>query len=137
MTDVLKPKSDPYIADYHKPSELKRLFDIVKDDIVEVPVLFAGTYGLRRSEVLGIKWDAIDLQSKTFVIKQTVTKVRGCGENQKIQCKDITKSKYGYRTYPLTPELIKAITRQKIKIEFNKRYLFKINMCNKQKIMFV
>ena len=125
ITDVPKPKIEPYIADYYKPSELKMLFDIVKDDIVEVPVLFAGTYGLRRSEVLGIKWDAIDFEVGTFVIKHTVTKVTGSGENQVIQCKDLTKSKYGYRTYPLTPEIKQALTRLKMRIEINKRYVFK------------
>lgn len=125
MTDIPKPKIEPYIADYYKPSELKKLFDIVKDDIIEVPILFAGTYGLRRSEVIGIKWDAIDFDANTFVIKHTVTKIRGCGENQIIQCKDLTKSKYGYRTYPLIPELRKALAKQKMKIEFNKRYIYK------------
>ena len=125
MADVPKPKIEPYIPDYYKPSELKTLFDIVKDDIIEVPVLFAGIYGLRRSEVLGIKWDAIDFQADTFVIKHTVTKVTGRGENQVIQCKDLTKSKYGYRTYPLTPELKQALSRLKIRIEINKKYVFK------------
>lgn len=103
MTDVPKPKIEPYIADYYKPSELKMLFDIVKDDIIEVPVLFAGT----------------------FVIKHTVTKVTGRGENQVIQCKDLTKSKYGYRTYPLTPEILQEISRLNIRIEINKRFVFK------------
>lgn len=125
MTDVPKPHIDPYIADYYKPSELKQLFDIVKDDIIEVPILFAGTYGLRRSEVIGIKWDAIDFDANTFVIKHTVTNVKGIGENQAIQCRDLTKSRYGYRTYPLTKELRKALAKQKMKIEFNKRYIFK------------
>lgn len=125
MLDVPKPKIEPYIADYYKPSELKMLFDIVKDDIIEVPILFAGTYGLRRSEILGIKWDAIDFDAHTFVIKHTVTKVTGRGENQVIQCKDLTKSKYGYRTYPLTPELRQALSRLKMKIEINKRFVFK------------
>ena len=125
MTDVPKPKIEPYIADYYKPSELKALFDIVKEDIIEVPVLFAATYGLRRSEVLGIKWNAIDFEAETFVIKHTVTKIKGRGENQVIQCKDLTKSKYGYRTYPLTPELKQALSRLKMKIEINKRFVYK------------
>lgn len=125
MTDVPKPKIEPYIPDYYKPSELKSLFDIVRDDIIEVPVLFAGTYGLRRSEVIGIKWDAIDFEAGTFVIKHTITKITGRGENQVIQCKDLTKSKYGYRTYPLTPELKQALSRLKLRIEINRRYLFK------------
>jgi len=125
MIDIPKPKIEPYIANYYKPSELKTLFDIVKNDIIEVPVLFGGTYGLRRSEILGIKWDAIDFETGTFVIKHTVTKVTGQGEHQIIQCKDLTKSKYGYRTYPLTPELKKALSRLKMNIEMNRRFVFK------------
>lgn len=125
MADVPKPKSSPYIADYYKPSELKQLFEIVKDDILELPILFAGTYGLRRSEVLGVKWDAIDFEANTFVIKHTVTKVTGIGENQVITCKDLTKSKYGYRTYPLTNEIKQALIKQKVNIETNKRYIYK------------
>lgn len=125
MNDIKKPKIEPYIPDYYKPSELKILFDIVKDDIIEVPVLFAGVYGLRRSEILGLKWDAFDFDAGTFVIKHTVTKVRGCGENQIIQCKDLTKSKYGYRTYPLTPEVKEALKKQKMRIEIDKRFVYK------------
>ena len=125
MLDVPKPKIEPYIADYYKPSELKMLFDIVKGDIIEVPILFAGTYGLRRSEILGIKWDAIDFESNTFVIKHTVTKVTGIGENQRIQCKDLTKSRYGYRTYPLTPELKQALSKLKMRIEINRKFVFR------------
>lgn len=125
MADVPKPKIDPYIADYYRPSELKKLFDIVREDIIEVPILFAGTYGLRRSEIIGIKWDAIDFEANTFVIKHTITKVKGCGENQIIQSRDLTKSKYGYRTYPLTQEVRKALLKQKVKIEYNRRYIFK------------
>lgn len=87
--------------------------------------LFAGTYGLRSSEVLGIKWDAIDFEAGTFVIKHTVTKVTGREENQGIQCKDLNKSKYGYRTYILTPKLRQALSRLKTRIEINKRFVFK------------
>lgn len=133
IADVQKPKSDPYIADYYKPSELKKLFDIVREDIIELPTLFAGTYGLRRSEVIGIKWDAIDFEENTFVIKHTVTKVTGKGEHQKIQYRNLTKSKYGYRTYPLTPEIRKSLIKQKLKIETNRRYIFKDKYVNQTK----
>ena len=125
MADIKKPKIEPYIPEYYKPSELKKLFEIIRDNIIEVPVLFAGIYGLRKSEVLGLKWDAIDFEAGTFVIKHTVTKVKGKGENQIIQCKDLTKTKYGYRTYPLTPELIDALKRKKLSIEVNKRFVYK------------
>lgn len=125
MTDIPKPHIDPYIADFYKSSELKRLFEIVRDDILELPILLAGTYGLRRSEVIGIKWDAVNLENDTFIVRHVVTNVKGVGENQVIESRDLTKSRYGYRTYPLTAEIRKALIKQRVSIETNKKLIFK------------
>lgn len=38
-----------------------------------MPVLLASFYGLRRSEVLGLKWDAIDFEANTMEVKRIVT----------------------------------------------------------------
>ncbi len=56
-------------------------------------------YGLRRSEVLGLKWNAIDFEQNTFKIQHTVVK------NRTIVAKDTTKSSASRRTYPLIPEV--------------------------------
>ena len=48
------------------------LFDAVSDDPLEICVKLAAYYGLRRSEVLGLKWDAINLEQKTISIKHKV-----------------------------------------------------------------
>jgi len=125
MIDIPKPHIDPYIADYYKSSELKKLFEIVRDDILELPILIAGTYGLRRSEVIGLKWDAVNLDNDTFVVKHTVTNVTGEKEEQVIEARDLTKSKFGYRTYPLTPEIKKALIKQRVNIETNKKLIYK------------
>ncbi len=45
----------------------------VKGTALEFPVTMAAYYGLRREEVAGLKWDAIDFQYKQFTIKHTVT----------------------------------------------------------------
>ena len=42
---------------------------------IELAVILAAFYGLRRSEVVGLKWDAIDFEKKTFTVKHTVTQV--------------------------------------------------------------
>lgn len=36
-------------------------------------VIVAAFYGLRRSEVIVLKWDAIDFEHKTITIRHTVT----------------------------------------------------------------
>lgn len=56
-------------------------------------------YGLRRSEVLGLKWDAIDFEHKTVQIVHTVVK------HKTLVQKDHTKTASSYRTYPLLPNI--------------------------------
>lgn len=49
--------------------QLKDLFDAVEGDIIEVPVKLMAQYGLRRSEVLGLKWDAVDFDRHLISIR--------------------------------------------------------------------
>ena len=45
----------------------------MKNDPIEFGVIVAAFYGLRRNEVVGLKWDAIDFERKTITIQHTVT----------------------------------------------------------------
>lgn len=121
MKDIEKPKIVPYTADYYSPQELNTLFEIVKGHTLEIPVILAAYYGMRRSEVLGLKWSAIDFENKYLTVKHTVSKVIGCGENQEIHCKDSTKNKED-RTLPLIEEVEKRLLEHKKKIEENKKF---------------
>ncbi|MDD4772923.1 MAG: site-specific integrase [Eubacteriales bacterium] len=56
-------------------------------------------YGLRRSEVLGLKWSAVDFENNTIKIQHTVVK------NITIIAKDSTKSASSNRTYPLLTDI--------------------------------
>ena len=37
---------------------------------MELVVLIATYYGLRRSEIIGLRWDAIDFEKKTITIRE-------------------------------------------------------------------
>ena len=56
-------------------------------------------YGLRRSEVLGLKWSAINFERNTITINHTVVK------NLTIEAKDTTKTETSMRTFELLPEI--------------------------------
>ena len=73
-------------------------------------------YGLRRSEILGLKWSAVDGQKNTITISHTVVK------NLTIERKDTTKTATSNRTFQLLPE-VKAILEQ---IPRNNEYIFPI-----------
>ena len=97
----LKPiKSSQCISNFYKHEELLHLFEIVKDTTIRLEVIIAAVYGLRREEVLGLKWDSIDFIRKTITIRHTVQRFKIDGETKFI-FKDTTKSKSSYRTLPL------------------------------------
>ena len=54
---------------------------------------------MRRSEVLGLKWDSVDFEAGTITVKHTVAKVTQIVE------KDKTKNKTRRRTFPLTTDV--------------------------------
>lgn len=121
MKDIEKPSVAPYTADYYTAQELNILFDIVKGEKIEMPVVLASFYALRRSEAIGVRWSAIDFENKFITIKHTVTKVTGRGENQIIHSKEVTKND-DIRTLPLLPEVEQKLLEHKQKIEENKKF---------------
>ena len=82
-------------------NEMLSLFEDPQMQRVVYVVLY---YGLRRSEVLGLKWNAIDFDNDTIEINHTVVK------NQSIQTKDRCKTTSSYHKYQLIPN-VKAILR--------------------------
>jgi len=52
--------------------EARRLFDQVKDDRFEALYILAATYGLRRGELLGLRWDDVDTEANIIRIRQQV-----------------------------------------------------------------
>jgi integrase len=45
--------------------------------VYEIPVLLAATTGMRRGEILGLRWPAVDLETGRIQVAQTLQKVRG------------------------------------------------------------
>ena len=60
--------------------------------LIEIPIFLGAFYGLRRSEALGLKWDAIDFQNNTITIRHTVTSCNLDGKHIQI-AQDTTKTK--------------------------------------------
>nr|WP_220094426.1 tyrosine-type recombinase/integrase [Paenibacillus sp. YN15] len=70
---VKRPKKETFVGSAYSASEVNQLLKVVKGSKIELAVILAAFYGLRRSEALGLKWSAIDLVNKTITIKHTVT----------------------------------------------------------------
>ena len=114
-------KVKEYTADYYTQDELLNLMEIIETTPIELPVIIAGVYGLRREEVIGIKWNAIDFNDKTLTIRHTVGRGKIDGVTQFI-FKERTKSDAGYRTLPLFDFIADLLRKYKNKYEENKKF---------------
>ena len=117
---IERPKKEKFVGSFYEEDELNHLFEVVRGDPIELGVILGAFYGLRRSEAVGLKWDAIDFKKKTITIRHTVTQVTIDGKSKIIQ-KDRTKTKSSYRSLPLVPPFEELLHRLKAKQEQNRK----------------
>jgi len=114
---LILPKVERYQSSYYSAEQLQQLFDAIRQEPIYPLVKIAALYGLRRSEVLGLKWDSIDFDAGTLTIRHTVSKVTEVVE------KDKTKNASSFRSFPLVPEA-SALFQAAKKEEAENRRLF-------------
>lgn len=81
--------------DYYTPKQCYKLLEIIKGTPLYNMVYLTFLYGLRRSELMGLKWDAVDFENNTITIQHTVV------VNDSVVAKDKTKNQSSNRVYPL------------------------------------
>lgn len=108
---VERPRKNTFRNSYYQKEELTKLFEVSKDDPIYLCILIAAYYGLRRSEVLGLTWSAIDFEGKTLSVNHKVTEVEKDGKICLI-VSDVMKNKSSCRTLPLIPTVEKALREQ-------------------------
>ena len=102
---IEKPKVIRYMgAKFYNENQIEQLIEHSKEDPLEIVILLAVFYGLRRSEVLGLKWSAIDFANKTISIKHTVVKT-----DNVIHKRDRTKNDASNATFPMPDRIISAL----------------------------
>ena len=99
---VDRPKKNEFTGNFYSKDEMNALFDAVRGSKIEVAVMLTAFYGLRRSEVVGLKWAAVDFEQNTIEICHTVTTVRLDGKEVLVESNG-TKTKSSKRTLPLVP----------------------------------
>lgn len=93
-------------------NDLLKLFDgTVMQDMIYITFM----YGLRRSELMGLKWNAIDFINNKLFIQHTVVL------NETVVAKDKTKNKSSNREYPLLTEIKEILSKIKHEQEKNKK----------------
>ena len=117
---VERPKKQRYIADYYRQEELERLLEASKDHPYSLLIQMTAFYGLRRSEALGLKWDAIDFERGTISVIRTVTTITVDGKQTEIE-QQSAKTKSSLRTLPLIGSFREYFLQVKEAQELNKQ----------------
>ena len=112
---LILPQAEHYESHFYSGAQLAELLDAVRDENLFPVIKFTAVYGLRRSEVLGLKWDSVDFDAGTITVKHTVAKVTQIVE------KDKTKNKTSRRTFPLTPDVREMLLDLKRQEDENRR----------------
>lgn len=118
---VEKPKKQKFIGSFYNQEEIGALLEIIKGSPIEVPIMFAVYFGLRRSEILGIKWSSIDFVNRTLTISHKIVPVNDDGKCH-LEKSDVLKNKSSYRTLPLNDFLYGYLLDIKSRQEENKTF---------------
>lgn len=101
---VKAPKVDPRELPLMKRESVKLLINAARGTRLEVPVALAAVSGLRRGEILALRWRNIDLDKASLYVMESLEQTRQHG----IRFKG-PKSKSSRRFIPLAPESIEML----------------------------
>ncbi len=91
--------------------DAQKMLDAFKDEEIGPIVFVTLYYGLRKSEALGLRWQAVDFEKDTLTINHTVV------GGSRIVRKDSTKSYNSKRTYQLLPDIKTLLLKLKAQQE--------------------
>ena len=117
---VDRPKPQAFMASYYSAEEMEKLFEAAQGHKLELIIQLAAFYGLRRAEVMGLRWEAIDFEAKTLTIRHIVTSTRIDGKKILVEA-DRAKTKSSLRTLPLIGSFREYFLQVKEAQELNKQ----------------
>lgn len=98
---VTLPKRQRYETNFYNAQDVADLLKCVQGTPIETPVLITAYYGLRRSEVLGLRWDAIDFRNNTITIRQKAVYTHDDDGKCVVQMSNSLKTDSSRRTLPI------------------------------------
>ena len=120
MDRVERPKAQKFVGSFYSVAELEALFEAAKGDPLEFPILMAAFYGLRRSEIVGLKWKSVDFENNIITINHTVLQAK-CDGELKLLYKDRTKNMSSCRSMPLVPQYRELLLKLKEQQKQNRK----------------
>lgn len=112
----------PKEKEIYNLNDVVEVLKVIKNSDIELPIILAMLYGLRLSETLGLKWEAIDFEKNIIFIKRTVS-IGGDENKRSVIKKEETKTYSSTRLIPLTERVKKLLLKEREKQKFWKEKL--------------
>ena len=106
---VRRPKKEPTRAKALSEAQIKLFFEHVHNDVLERICRFAIATGMRRGEILGIRWEDVSFERKTVSVNQTCLAMDGSSA----AIVESTKTKNSRRTITVDDGTIDMLRTQK------------------------
>jgi integrase len=121
---VTLPKKERFISDFYTVEEMCTVLESVIGTKLETPVFLASWFGLRRGEVVGLRWQDIDYDAKTVSVNGVVTD-KGIGSRtENLKYRDgIAKTETSLRSFPLPDDAAEYLKLLKKRQEDNRALL--------------
>lgn len=113
------PKREKHIANYYSVEELNIILDKAKGTPIETVVNLAAWFGLRRGEIIGLRWDCIDFESKTLSVVGVMRDKSEQGKGRQLYYVPHTKTLSSIRSFPMSDEAVNYLST--LKCEQNER----------------
>ena len=108
------PKKTKHIANYYSAEELKLVMDKAKGTQIEPVVRLAAWFGLRRGEIIGLRWSSIDFASNVLSVTGTVKDKGAYGSKKKnMYYEPSAKTASSIRSFPMSEEVSSYLLRLK------------------------
>lgn len=116
------PKKQKHVANFYTVEELKILLDYATGTPIETVVKLAAWFGLRRGEIIGLKWSSIDFDSKTLYITGTVKDKGESGSKIKnLYYEPSAKTSSSIRSFPMSSVAVSYLKQLKKEQEERKQ----------------
>lgn len=128
---VMLPKRVRYIGQTFNQEQLNRFLQAARNSPAEPAFVLAATYGLRRSEAAGLRWQSVDFDTNSVLINHTAISSSG-----RVTYSDRVKSDASYRTLPLMPGMRDYLTQlrqtqQDMELRLGKAYYHSDYICRR------
>ena len=112
---VKPPKVEPYEAAAYSVEQVHALFRLFEGDPLEDIVHMAVVYGLRRSEILGLRWQDVDFEAGMVHVRHKVAEVKLNGVTQLVRTNDL-KTEASRRSFPLSDDIRARLERRRAQV---------------------